>query len=100
MLTALTARLPEAEIYLDGGHNEAAAHILADWLATKAPRRVHLVLGMLASKAHDKYLAALAKNTERGPNIHIHAVPIAGNDQLVRVTRISAVNFTGIFPST
>jgi dihydrofolate synthase/folylpolyglutamate synthase len=80
MLTALTARLPEAEIYLDGGHNEAAAHILADWLATKAPRPVHLVLGMLASKAHDKYLAALAKHTERGPNIHIHAVPIAGNE--------------------
>ncbi len=102
MLTALTARLPEAEIYLDGGHNEAAAHILADWLATKAPRPVHLVLGMLASKAHDKYLAALAKHTEREPNIHIHihAVPIAGNENALAPQDLAIVAQKAGFTAT
>jgi dihydrofolate synthase/folylpolyglutamate synthase len=80
MLSALTARLPEADVYLDGGHNEAAAHILADWLLAQKPRPVHVVLAMLASKAHDPYLAALARVQAAGRNLHIHAVPIADNE--------------------
>jgi dihydrofolate synthase/folylpolyglutamate synthase len=80
MLSALTARLPEADVYLDGGHNEAAAHILADWLLSQKPRPVHVVLAMLASKAHDPYLAALARVQAAGRNLHIHAVPIADNE--------------------
>ena len=80
MLSALTARLPEADVYLDGGHNEAAAHILADWLLAQKPRPVHVVLAMLASKAHDPYLVALARVQAAGRNLHIHAVPIADNE--------------------
>jgi dihydrofolate synthase/folylpolyglutamate synthase len=80
MLSALTARLPEADVYLDGGHNEAAAHILADWLLAQKPRPVHVVLAMLASKPHDPYLAALARVQAAGRNLHIHAVPIADNE--------------------
>ena len=80
MLSAFTARLPEADVYLDGGHNEAAAHILADWLLAQKPRPVHVVLAMLASKAHDPYLAALARVQAAGRNLHIHAVPIADNE--------------------
>jgi dihydrofolate synthase/folylpolyglutamate synthase len=80
MLSALTARLPEADVYLDGGHNEAAAHILADWLLSQKPRPVQVVLAMLASKAHDPYLAALARVQAAGRNLHIHAVPIADNE--------------------
>jgi dihydrofolate synthase/folylpolyglutamate synthase len=80
MLSALTARLPEADVYLDGWHNEAAAHILADWLLAQKPRPVHVVLAMLASKAHDPYLAALARVQAAGRNLHIHAVPIADNE--------------------
>ena len=72
-------RLPQAQLWLDGGHNEAAAIALATWLTTSkaapqnAPR--HIILGMLASKAHVAYLTALAKT-----GAHIHAVPIKGND--------------------
>ena len=80
MLSALTARLPEADVYLDGGHNEAAAHILADWLLAQKPRPVHVVLAMLASKAHDPYLAALARVQVAARTFHIHAVPIADNE--------------------
>lgn len=79
MVTALSARLPQAVLYLDGGHNEAAAHILADWVMAQEARPLHVILAMLASKAHDKYLAALQGGlTDR--QVHIHAVPIDGND--------------------
>jgi dihydrofolate synthase/folylpolyglutamate synthase len=89
MVTALAARLPEAEIYLDGGHNEAAAHILADWLRAKTPRPVHIILAMLASKAHDKYLAALKNGLPDGA-IHIHAVPIDGNENALAPQDLAA----------
>ena len=66
-------------LYLDGGHNEAAAHMLADWVMAQEARPLHVILAMLASKAHDKYLAALQGGlTDR--QVHIHAVPIDGND--------------------
>lgn len=90
MVTSLSARLPGAEIYLDGGHNEAAAHILAEWLAAQKPRPVHLVLGMLASKAHNKYLAALFHSYGDGPKMHVHAVPIAGNENALSPQDLAA----------
>jgi dihydrofolate synthase/folylpolyglutamate synthase len=79
MVTALAARLPQAALYLDGGHNEAAAHILADWARTQKGAPVHVILAMLASKAHDKYLAALQSGLA-DRQVHIHAVPIDGHD--------------------
>ena len=90
MLSALTARLPEADVYLDGGHNEAAAHILADWLLAQKPRPVHVVLAMLASKAHDPYLAALARVQAAGRNLHIHAVPIADKENALGAKDLGA----------
>ena len=76
LVEKVKAALPEAELRLDGGHNPAAANALADWLAThKASRDLHIILGMLNSKAHDDYLRALA---DCGG--HIHAVPITDND--------------------
>lgn len=59
LITPLRQRLPHAEVWLDGGHNEAAAQMLAGWLADyHADRPVHLVVGLLASKSADAYLAA------------------------------------------
>ena len=79
MVTALSARLPQAVLYLDGGHNEAAARYIVDWVMAQEARPLHVILAMLASKAHDKYLAALQGGlTDR--QVHIHAVPIDGND--------------------
>lgn len=86
MVTALAARLPAARLYLDGGHNEAAARSLAAWLSGQSGT-LHIVLAMLSSKAHDKYLAALAQGLAHGlaegladRALHIHAVPIEGNE--------------------
>ena len=50
----LAARLPgNSEIWLDGGHNQAAAASLARAMADledRAPKPLHLIVGMLASK--------------------------------------------------
>jgi dihydrofolate synthase/folylpolyglutamate synthase len=51
---------PEAEIWLDGGHNPAAGLALAQHLASLPPRPTHLVCGMLNTKDIGGYLAPLA----------------------------------------
>jgi dihydrofolate synthase/folylpolyglutamate synthase len=51
---------PEAEIWLDGGHNPAAGLALAQHLATLPPRPTHLICGMLNTKDIAGYLTPLA----------------------------------------
>ncbi|MGI3212255.1 bifunctional folylpolyglutamate synthase/dihydrofolate synthase [Roseovarius tibetensis] len=51
---------PEAEIWLDGGHNVAAGRALARHLATMPTRATHLVCGMLNTKDVTGYLGPLA----------------------------------------
>ncbi len=56
----LRALLPtDAELYLDGGHNEGAARVLADQLAHWADRPLHLVVGMKQSKDAASFLRPL-----------------------------------------
>ena len=77
LVEAVSSRLPHAALWLDGGHNAAAAAALAAWLAGfDAPK--HIVLAMLANKAHDDYLAALADS-----GAHIHAVPLSRTDAAI-----------------
>jgi dihydrofolate synthase / folylpolyglutamate synthase len=56
----LVAVLPEgSELWVDGGHNGAAAAVVAQAMAEleeRAPKSLHLVLGMLKSKSLDVYL--------------------------------------------
>ncbi len=61
--------LPGWEVWLDGGHNQAAGEILAteakrwrelDVAAGRKPKPLHLICGMLNSKAADQFLAPLA----------------------------------------
>jgi dihydrofolate synthase/folylpolyglutamate synthase len=47
-------------LWLDGGHNPAAAHALADGLKNHDPRPWHLIVGMLRTKDQDGFLAPLA----------------------------------------
>ncbi len=58
--TGLVAVLPEgSELWVDGGHNAAAAAVIAQAMAEleeRAPKPLHLVLGMLRSKALEAYL--------------------------------------------
>ena len=75
----LAARLPRgAELWLDGGHNPAAARALAaaarDWAATD-PKPLVLVTGMLETKNVAKFFQALGPEAEA-----VVAVPVAGED--------------------
>ncbi|MBY6135869.1 bifunctional folylpolyglutamate synthase/dihydrofolate synthase [Nocardioides marinus] len=51
---------PEAELWLDGGHNAAAGVALAEVLAWLPPRPTHLICGMLNTKDVSGYMAPLA----------------------------------------
>ncbi|WP_300973924.1 folylpolyglutamate synthase/dihydrofolate synthase family protein [Sphingomonas sp. LHG3406-1] len=68
---------PSAELWLDGGHNESAARALAGWLARDAlqGRPCSLVLGMLANKDADGFIARLAPHLRA-----LVAVPVPGHD--------------------
>ncbi|GAA4763984.1 folylpolyglutamate synthase/dihydrofolate synthase family protein [Stakelama sediminis] len=72
----LRGLLPQAtELWLDGGHNAAAAQAVHDTLATRAAGRpVHLVLGMLANKDARGLLEPLAPLAAS-----LHAVPVPGH---------------------
>lgn len=64
---------PEAELWLDGGHNPAAAEALVATLADMPKRPTHLICGMLSTKDVTGYLAPLAGIAET-----LHAVAIPG----------------------
>ncbi|SEN58255.1 dihydrofolate synthase / folylpolyglutamate synthase [Paracoccus alcaliphilus] len=51
---------PQAELWLDGGHNPAGAEAVAQTLATLPPRQTHLVCGMLNTKDITGYMRPLA----------------------------------------
>ncbi|KUJ81075.1 bifunctional folylpolyglutamate synthase/dihydrofolate synthase [Ruegeria profundi] len=55
---------PQAELWLDGGHNAAAGLALADVLAKLPERPTHMICGMLNTKDVTGYLAPLAKQAE------------------------------------
>jgi dihydrofolate synthase/folylpolyglutamate synthase len=50
---------PDWDLWLDGGHNEGAAAILADHLATWSDRPIHLLIGMKQTKDPQAFLAPL-----------------------------------------
>ncbi|AHD02378.1 bifunctional folylpolyglutamate synthase/dihydrofolate synthase [Leisingera methylohalidivorans] len=54
---------PEAELWLDGGHNAAAGLALAEVLAGLPKRPTHLICGMLNTKDVSGYMAPLAPHT-------------------------------------
>ena len=56
----LTEIAPEAELWLDGGHNPAAGKALAAHLGGLPERPTHLICGMLNTKDARGFLAPLA----------------------------------------
>lgn len=62
---------PGWELWLDGGHNEAAATALASVAKNWKDRPLHLVFGMLNSKEPDAFLRHLAQHVTS-----VHAVTI------------------------
>ena len=65
---------PEAELWLDGAHNPAAARAVADFFAEEK-RPLHLIVGLLANKDADGVLEPF-----RGRASRIQAVPVPGHD--------------------
>lgn len=57
----LVQSAPQAELWLDGGHNAAAGLALADVLANLPKRPTHLICGMLNTKDVTGYMAPLVK---------------------------------------
>ncbi|NOD76765.1 MULTISPECIES: folylpolyglutamate synthase/dihydrofolate synthase family protein [unclassified Ruegeria] len=69
----LIEQAPQAELWLDGGHNAAAGIALADVLAKLPQKPTHMICGMLNTKDVTGYLAPLA-----GQAASLTAVSIPG----------------------
>jgi dihydrofolate synthase/folylpolyglutamate synthase len=67
----------EAELWLDGAHNPAAARAVADFFRGHVPagRPFHLIIGLLANKD-----AAAVLEPFRGRALSVHGVPVPGHD--------------------
>ncbi len=75
---ALPAGLPAGcELWLDGGHNAAAGQVLATELAGWGEQPVHLVFGMMNTKAVRDFLAPLGKLASTLSSVTIPGEPNA-----------------------
>ncbi|WP_137863615.1 MULTISPECIES: folylpolyglutamate synthase/dihydrofolate synthase family protein [unclassified Sphingomonas] len=89
----------DSELWLDGGHNEAAAAAVSATLAQVARGRpVRLVLGMLANKDVQGLLAPFAPLASG-----LHAVPVPGHEhhapaRLAEVARTLGIPHAAIAP--
>jgi dihydrofolate synthase/folylpolyglutamate synthase len=68
---------PESTIWLDGGHNAGAGEAIGAFFTKErlADEPLHLIIGMLANKDMEAFLAPFA-----GKIGHIHALPVPGHD--------------------
>ncbi|EQB30312.1 bifunctional folylpolyglutamate synthase/dihydrofolate synthase [Sphingobium ummariense] len=68
---------PGGEAWLDGGHNQGAGEAISAWFTPDRldGHKLQLVIGMLANKDLDAYLAPFA-----GKVAHIHTLPVPGHD--------------------
>ncbi len=75
----LVARLPKnSELFLDGGHNDAAGEALADWASRIADDKpLDLVFGMLSTKTPGSFLGPLKPHVRRVVAVTIPDEPLA-----------------------
>jgi dihydrofolate synthase/folylpolyglutamate synthase len=76
---------PRAEVWLDGGHNPAAGHALAEAITRLPPRPLHMIVGMLRTKDIGGFLRPLASRAET-----LHAVSIPGETATLTATETCA----------
>ena len=81
----LAAAAPEAELWLDGGHNPAAGKVVAATLAAMPPRPTHLICGMLRTKDVLGYMTPLAAVADT-----LTAVAIPGEDATLSAAETAA----------
>ncbi|PSJ39702.1 bifunctional folylpolyglutamate synthase/dihydrofolate synthase [Allosphingosinicella deserti] len=90
----LHALLPKgAELWLDGGHNPAAARAVADFFRGHVPsdRPFHVVFGLLANKDAAGVLKPFANRS-----MTLHAIPVPGHDHHAPADLVLAARAAGI----
>lgn len=88
----LAQSAPEVELWLDGGHNAAAALAIADLLGKLPKRETHVICGMLNTKDVSGYMSPLAEHVQS-----LHAVSIPGEQNtLPAATTAQAAREAGI----
>jgi len=89
---AFAKSAPELELWLDGGHNAAAAAAIADVLKSLPKRETYLICGMLNTKDVSGYMTPLAPHVTQ-----LMAVGIPGEaNTLPSETTASAARAAGI----
>ena len=91
----LVEAAPDAEIYLDGGHNVAAGVALAATLSGLPRRPTHLICGMLATKDVDGFLRPLARHA-----LDLTAVSIPGEQNTLSAEDTAAAAARVGLPAT
>ena len=82
-------------LWLDGGHNEAAAEALASWLAERDRMPLHLILGMLNTKDPAAYLEPLRPYLYSLRTVDIPGTEAAfGADELADIVNSSGFDAT------
>jgi len=88
----LIDRLPSGwELWLDGGHNQAAGEMLAGFAEGWGDRPLHLIFGMLTSKDPIAFLAPLAARARA-----LQAVAIGGHASLAAEDAAAAARAAGL----
>ncbi|WP_284260735.1 bifunctional folylpolyglutamate synthase/dihydrofolate synthase [Roseicyclus amphidinii] len=90
----LTEAAPQAELWLDGGHNPHAARAIAALLAEMPKRPTHLICGMLNTKDVTGYMEPLAKVAQS-----LHAVSIPGQTATLSATETATAARKAGFPA-
>ncbi|HBS50209.1 MAG TPA: bifunctional folylpolyglutamate synthase/dihydrofolate synthase, partial [Rhodobacteraceae bacterium] len=91
----LVEQAPQAELWLDSGHNAAAGVALADVLAKLPPRPTHLICGMLNTKDVTGYLSPLAQQAAS-----LTAVSIPGETNTLSAEETAAAAKSVKLPAT
>lgn len=92
----LVEAAPEAELWLDGGHNAAAGLALADVLTRLTKRPTHLICGMLNTKDVSGYMRPLAQHADSlvGVSIPGEANTLSADDTASAAAGVGLVSST------
>ena len=87
----LIEQAPQAELWLDGGHNAAAGIALADVLSKLPQKPTHMICGMLNTKDVTGYLAPLAAHasTLTGVSIPGEANTLGAEDTAAAAAQVN-----------
>jgi dihydrofolate synthase/folylpolyglutamate synthase len=86
---------PGWELWLDGGHNAAAATMLAQVASTWNDKPLHLIFGALAARDPAEFLAPLASHAD-----YLHGIAIPGEETTLQAdAAVSAAKSVGMAAS-